>query len=164
MKDGLAGLVEVLNEQHEKLLELKTVLEGEQEHISRFRAAELDETTLRKEKLIDEIKSTRERVASSLAGCCQAYGLPAGAGLTALFGRLPEKEKVELEAIRGKLAGLSKETGKLLDSNRGRLESGLTVINRSIGYFRRVFSKSDTYGSSGRMTEAPSARLFRKEI
>lgn len=164
MKDGLAGLVEVLNEQYEKLLELKTVLEEEQEHISRFRATELDETTLRKEKLIDEIKSIRDSVGSSLAGSCQAYGLPTGSGLAVLVGRLPEKEKVELEALRGKLAGLSRETGKLLDSNRGRLESGLSVINRSIGYFRRVFSKSDTYGSSGRMMEAPSARLFRKEI
>ncbi len=164
MNDGLAGLVGVLKEKYGKLLELKTILEEEQEHISRFRAAELDEMTLRKEKVIGELKVTRGKVASILSGCCPAYGLPARSGLAALIGRLPEPEKGELSCLNCDLAELSRKIGELLDINRERLESGLSVINRSIGYFRRVFSKSDTYGSSGRMMEAPSARLFCKEI
>ncbi len=164
MSNSLDGLVGVLNEKYGKLLDLKTVLEEEQGHISRFRAAELDEMTLRKEQLIEELKVTREKVRSALSACCRQYGLPAGSGLAALIGKLPDPENGELSALRGNLAALSIKIGELLAANRGRLESGLSVINRSIGFFRRVFSKSDTYGSSGRMMEAPSARLFCKEI
>jgi flagellar biosynthesis/type III secretory pathway chaperone len=164
VNNSLAGLVDALNEKNVKLSHLKTILEEEREHICRFRSVELEAINRNKEKLIEEIKTVRKCVGTALAECCRKHGLPAESGLTALIERLPEPQKSELSALRDSLVTLSGNIGQLLAANRGLLESGLSILNRSIGFFRRVFSKSDTYGSSGQMMEAPSTRLICKEI
>jgi flagellar biosynthesis/type III secretory pathway chaperone len=164
MKKSLAVLVEVLNEKNGKLLHLKTLLEEEQEYISRFRAVELEDVNLRKEQLIEELKIARKNVRAALSECCREYSLAGDAGLPALIGKLPMPEKEDLSILRDGLVSLSGKIEKLLAANRGLLQSGLSIINRSMGFFRSVFSKSDTYGSSGRMMEAPATRLICKEI
>ncbi len=165
MSDNICELMSVLEDKLSALEQMRSILEDEQRNIVELKAAEVEELSSRKEEATERIQKLNERCRPLLIAAFRDVGLPDESNLSSLIARLKHPARNEVIALQSNIIRTANKVEELVAVNKGLLERSLNFIERSMGFFRGMFSKGGLYGSTGRMLEAPpGARLIRREM
>jgi flagellar biosynthesis/type III secretory pathway chaperone len=160
-----AELVDVLTAKEETLRLLQSILEEEQTCIVELKTDELNRLTSRKEEVADKIRHLNEGLRETLARSFKEWGITGEINLSPVIEKLNGPERKRILGLQDALVSVSLKIEDLLARNRDLLKNSLRIVETSMSFFRRVLSRSDTYGNAGHMMEIPAAsRLVCKEI
>jgi hypothetical protein len=149
MKQGIAELISSLAKKGALLQEMRRLLQQEQSCLVALDLARLEENQ-------KEILCNMERMAQ-LTGSCkemvatigERLGLAGNTTLSPIIARVAQPEQGALKEAQSRIAADSQALKGALTLNKLLLEDSLTMVDRSVSFFNRLFNPGDTYGVGG---------------
>lgn len=165
MSSGIAELIETMTEKRDALECLQAILEEENEHITRLDSEALRINSSKKLRVFERMSNLNDRCRAALEDAYREVGVPGGNTLSPLVAGLKQPEREIIQTLQQTVIRTARKTEQLLKLNKDLLESSLQFIESSMNFFKRFFSKTDTYSQTGRMLAAPPApRIVCKEM
>lgn len=164
MANGTDRLAEALLRQEGALTELLQVMQEEQLSIKEVNLEGIETQVERKREALVRLQEAALVARERMGEVAVELGLPAVEKLSQLLPKLPQPQREELQRLQGRLLALGDLLKQAETTNRSLLEGALLTVNRTLDFFGRIFSRSNTYGEGGRMVGAGcSPRLLRRE-
>jgi flagellar biosynthesis/type III secretory pathway chaperone len=158
-------LIEALTVKQGVLAELLQAMEAEQRSIMEANVELLDAEVERKNEALARLQQSAALSRQLMAQLAAELGLPAAGTLSELLPKVQPPAKEELQALQGKLLAMGDLLKQAESTNRSLLDGALLTVNRTLDFFSRVFSRTNTYGEAGRMVGGgASPRLIRREV
>jgi flagellar biosynthesis/type III secretory pathway chaperone len=164
MAKSIEQLIEALGQKEVVLAELLRLMEEERRCIVELDMASLELQVEKKKEALARLQQCATLAKRLMAELASELELPKAERLSALLPKLVSSQREELQELQRRLL----EQGALVQSveatNKSLLEGALGTVNRSLEFFGRLFSRSNTYGEGGRMVGGGCPpRLLRRE-
>lgn len=160
MKQSIAELIAALSEKRAVLNLLQALLKKEQECLSALDLAGLEENQQAVVEKMEQLARLSERCKLMIAGIGVELGLGENSTLSPIIARLGQPEQQALKEAQAAINAGSKALGSALALNRGLLQDSLQVVERSVGFFNRLFNPNDTYGMAGSLVARRGGSRF----
>lgn len=160
MNRSIEELIATLSEKGELLRNLKALLQEEQVCLISLDLARLEENQQEMTAAMDRMVRLSEACKAMIASLGAELGLPGSPTLSPIIDRLAQPEQNALRAAQAMIAEDADALGGELALNRGLLEDSLKVVDRSVGFFNRLFNPGDTYGVAGSIVSRRGGSRF----
>jgi flagellar biosynthesis/type III secretory pathway chaperone len=165
MANSTHQLIEALIQKEGALAELLQVMEGEQRCIMEVNLENLEVQVEKKREALARLQQTAALSRQLMAQVAAELELPGAGKLSELLPKVAAPQREELERLQGRLLEMGDILKRAESTNRSLLEGALLTVNRTLDFFGRIFSRSNTYGEAGRMVGGACApKLVRREV
>lgn len=165
MSRVISELIDVLSDKQNALERLHAILVEENAMIVGLDSQGLKINTTKKLQVLERISILNDRCHNALADACRETGNSGGDTLSHLVAGLMQPESDKIRTLQKALLYAARKNERLLELNKGLLENSLSMVDRSLKFFSKFLTSSNTYGEAGRILEVPAgSRLVCKEI
>jgi len=165
MKQNIAELISRLAEKGNVLQEMRRLLQQEQSCLAALDLAGLERNQQELACSMERMARLSESCGAMIAALGAELGLPGNVTLTPIIDRVAHPEKGALKEAQGRIAADAKALRGDLALNRTLLEDSLKLVDRTVGFFNRLFNPVDTYGLAGSLVaRRGGSRFVCKEI
>jgi flagellar biosynthesis/type III secretory pathway chaperone len=165
MANSTDRLIEALIQKEVALAELLQVMEQEQRSIMEVNLGNLEVQVERKKEAFARLQQSTALCRQLMTQLAGELELPGAERLSQLLPKLAAPQREELQRLQGHLLEMGEVLKRAESTNKSLLEGALITVNRTLDFFGRIFSRSNTYGEAGRMVGAGcSPRLLRREV
>jgi flagellar biosynthesis/type III secretory pathway chaperone len=165
MSNSISELISVLSEKRGTMEELLRLLEEEQRCIVKLDLPNLEAQVEKKKQLLVDLETSNNLCRQLVKQAALELDLPEAASLSPLLPKVALPQRDTLKGLQNRLLELGTALDRLLAFNGELLQGSLRTVNRSLGFFGNLFSRSKTYGEAGCMVKGTTdIRLVCKEI
>jgi flagellar biosynthesis/type III secretory pathway chaperone len=164
MEERVSRLITLLSEKESALQELLQLLEEERISLLHHDMNKLQSQAKRKLELYGQLTSSARLCRQLIDQLATDAGVAGVGSLSPLLPFLPEAERETLQGLQARLLEQGSAMLKRSAFNGHLIQGALLTVTRSLEFFGRILSRSNTYGASGRLVKGASApRLLRRE-